>query len=177
MSDELSEDSPTPVVPLSYYDGDRGPWAAVAKFLGWAGIINATVVIVAQISSLAVYGLQRMFGGNISFASGFGAYLLFAMLPIAAAGVMLVGSIGALRLRRSARPLVIWGSASVCIWWSLSWLINLLIVRMGRYSTGWTFWTSQIVNGLMNALFRCFVPAMLWIAFRRREVRDVFEHA
>jgi hypothetical protein len=177
MSNPPPNLEPTPVLPLSYYDGQSGPWMPALRFTSWVVIVCAGIVIVTQGATIGTWALQ-VFSPGRRFTSGYLYYVLLIAFPALPAAVLLAGGIRSLRLLRSGRTLIVWASAALCVCSLLSSVVTIVMYSTNRFLwNNWTIAVSTIMSSLSEMLFRGFVPVLLWIIFRRREVREMFERA
>jgi hypothetical protein len=183
MGDELSKDSPAPVVSLPYYDGQSGPWPAIARFMSWVGIIYAISVIVSQIGLMVMALIEEAsflgavgVGGNIFQLLG---SRLMTFTPILAGSGLLIGSIASLRLRAFGPIVIRWSAVGICLASAAVDIadIRMLALSVAGSSNGKMLVVGQVVSCAVRIPLDDFVPGILWIAFRRREVRDMFERA
>jgi hypothetical protein len=177
MSNPQSDREPTPVLPLSYYDGQTGPWVPVVRFMSWVSIVYAGIVITIEAATIGVMVLLGLFSHSRPISTGYLYFILLTVLPALPAVVLLGGGARSLRWHPSGRPLIVWASAALCACSLLSFVVSAVTYVSRYFSSNSVIAVSQMFSSLSELLFHIFVPAILWISFRRREIRDVFERA
>ena len=177
MSDEELKLNPPPVpaLPLEYFDRRGGPWVAVVRLMAWVGIIYAGLVIASELTSIIAYLLQSF--SRTSYRVNLSYNIVPGILPSLNAILMLIGGSMALQGNRSGRQLLLGSCIGAVACAMLGIFITLLLMPLSIYPTFrlLPILFQQIVGGFFTALQHSIVPMLLWIVFRKREVREVFD--
>jgi hypothetical protein len=179
MSDEELELSvdPMPALPLEYFDRRSGPWVAVVRLVAWVGIFYAGIVIASELAWVLEL-LRESFSRPIGFRSSVQNNIVAGVLPAIDAIALLVGGTMSLQRDRAGRIILLASSAGAVACVMVSFLITLGMI-MSRYPANyppiWLILIQQLIGGFFLMLYRLIVPVLLWIVFRKREVREVFD--
>jgi hypothetical protein len=182
MSNPSPDLSSRPAMPLSYYGEQGAAWAGVVRFMSWVAVSYASLVVFAAFAWLVLWvhdgaTVLRL----IHSSSGSVEDLLYGfvlLLPLIAKASLGYGGVLTLRLRTRGRVWIIRSAFAVCVCELLSFIVNLLsdVHHRASFMNG-QFFVAMAVNGVFTMLQSDFLPVMLWIFFRRREVREVFDRA
>jgi hypothetical protein len=176
MSDETRSAEPTPAVPLDYFERQSGPWTIVLRWIAWTIVGWSILAIASDLAPAIFYFYQGI--STLRLVMIEWQMLLLSNLPHGiAASMLLLG--GILLLRGSAR-----GGRLVVIW-SLTVLIAINLATYGlifltstlRYSSryGTFFILYRAVMQAFTSTSGSFVPAVLILLFRKREMREACE--
>jgi hypothetical protein len=178
MSEEELEFAPppTPALPLEYFDRRSGPWVAVVRLMAWVGIFYSGIMILSELTWVLVYLLEEI-SRTPTFRMNFVSSVVAGLLPAVNAIVLLIGCIMTLQRSRGGRLMLLGASIAAVVIAMLSLVISLVATPLTRYPSSFRLilLIQQLVGGFLTALQHSVVPVLLWIVFRKREVREVFD--
>jgi hypothetical protein len=162
---------PTPVEPLEYFNRSQEPWLPMIRFVAVAGAFYAVIPVVYFLFQVAELVAPMPVTPIRTISSSW--QLLIQLPSIIAAAAIVVGGILAARFNPAGRTALLAGALAYVIFTSLYGVWNGIYV-VGRMPPAQRpsfamFEYSSIVFSLAQ---RCFMPILLWIFFRRTEVRE-----
>src|ERR1019366_2084173 len=115
MSDELSKDSPAPVLPLGYFEPGRDPWRPMLRGATWFTLLLNGYHLISYLVPLACY-----FWEQATFAKSLphrieGMPRVIAIPFAFAALIIFIGSVDMLKLIESGRRWVVGGSLTMMV--------------------------------------------------------------
>jgi hypothetical protein len=172
-------DAATPAMPLGYFEQRSEPWVPMIRFAAWVAIVYASVVIASELALILYFAWQSMGSGSSSaprFISE--STVLMAVPELAIASVLAIGGFLSLCLHRAGRTVVLWSAVAIVVVYAVTFVISAAMYVFGNHfprSFGLPFLAFQLTSTFFITVFRVFVPVMLWLLFRRCEIREVFE--
>ncbi len=172
---------PTPVVSLEYSDRLQEPWLPMIRFMAIAAVLYAAIPIVSYLSTVGFLLLQQFSvlpaTRTIRFTST--EQVLVELPSQIAAAIIVVGAILATRLSPNGRKMIVAGAAIYVVCgaavavWSVARLFST--IPRGQFGPGFVLYYST--SNFFSQAQHDVVPALLFLFFRRKEVRDVMESA
>jgi len=178
MGEKHSDEDAMPAIPLEYYQRQIGHWAIVVKWAAWVGIAYGLTTIAAAMPVILYYLMPNLGVGSRIILVNF-TMVVMVVPVVAAAGVLLGGSVALLRGNKAGRLLLIWSCAALILSAAIQFVFyagthSWFSGNLGP-SLGSSFYVYQGISQFFTMVRSAFVPTMLILLFRQRQMREAMD--
>jgi hypothetical protein len=172
---------PTPVTPLEYSNRSREPWLPMIRFMAIAAIFYAAIPIVSYLWVVGFVVAQQFSTPPTARTIGYrSTEQLLVELPSHIAGaIVVVGGILAARINPAGRKTILISVVIyvLCNAGSAVWSVRHMLSTVPIAQYGPEFILYYSTSTFFSLALHDVVPVLLFLFFRRKEVRDVMESA
>jgi hypothetical protein len=172
MSAQSTNDAPTPVLPLD----ESGPsWGTAVRVVSLLCVLLQGYSLLSYAVEVGCCFWQSM--GSVLSPRGITALPIEVRIPMECAGLIIfVGALDSLKLIEGGRRWIVTGAMMMLITVPLTEIWNAIYFTF--INQHWVYGTPYVVmyfvRYLMAGVGGCIWPAVIWVFFRRSEVREVF---